>query len=453
MTPLNGHKSFKRPQLDLEWARISRLILMVEVMRTGGSFPESFEDEIEALCLEIKKQRTEDSWGFLENMLGPEEMKNIVALDLDILSVVLAPDLMPALAPRMNALQPQVKSPYPTIALLQELLLLDKVLDMDKLMQRLSPVAPLMAKGLLCVETEGDYQFVRPLPSTVSAFTGRSQHLGPPPGAHVVKDRAMLSDLVLPAQTKELLSQFIVWIKNQDTVFSKWGGRRIGGPLALFSGPSGVGKSFAATAIAGELGWPLFALDLGRVMSKYIGETEANLNRLLDALDGRPAVLQVDEADALLGKRGEISDARDRYANLEVSHLLSRVERHHGPIILTTNLRANLDSAFMRRFQFVVDFPIPDTGARTTLWGKLLPPNGPLAGEVNLEALGASAKISGGAIHNTAISAAMLAAGEKKPIANRHIAKALWQELSKEGRQVRLSEVGHLGAYLKGGAG
>src|SRR5690606_26886964 len=184
-----------------------------------------------------------------------------------------------------------------------------------------------------------------------------------------------------------------------------------GGPLALFTGASGVGKSIAATAIAAELSeltgepWALYTLDLGRVMSKYVGETEENLNRLLDALDGRRAILQIDEADGLFGKRGEVTDARDRYANLEVSHMLSRFERHAGPVILTTNLRSNIDGAFLRRFQQIVDFPAPDTRARKILWKKLLPPRAPRAEGFEGEELASAVRLSGGAIHNAAFFA------------------------------------------------
>jgi SpoVK/Ycf46/Vps4 family AAA+-type ATPase len=184
-------------------------------------------------------------------------------------------------------------------------------------------------------------------------------------------------------------------------------------------------------------------------MSKYVGETERNMNALLDAIDGRNAILQIDEADGLLGKRGEITDARDRYANLEVSHLLSRVERHAGPVVLTTNLRSNIDSAFLRRFQLVVEFPSPDHSARARLWSLLLPPGAPRAEGVDPGALAAAAQLSGGAIHNASHYASVLAAAEDAPIAPRHIARAVWSELSKENRQVRRSEIGFLSDHLE----
>lgn len=184
-------------------------------------------------------------------------------------------------------------------------------------------------------------------------------------------------------------------------------------------------------------------------MSKYVGETEANLNALLDALEGRNAVLQIDEADGLLGKRGEVSDARDRYANLEVSHMLARFERHQGPVILTTNLRGNVDTAFLRRFQLIVDFPAPDAAARARLWQVLLPARAPRAARVDLHALGEAVRLSGGSIQNAATYAAVLAAEEGAPIDLTHLARAIWAELTKDTRQVRKAEIGFLAEHLE----
>ena len=184
-------------------------------------------------------------------------------------------------------------------------------------------------------------------------------------------------------------------------------------------------------------------------MSKYVGETEANLNALLSALEGRNAILQIDEADGLLGKRGEVTDARDRYANLEVSHMLTRLEAHEGPVILTTNLRANVDTAFLRRFQLIVDFPSPDAEARAALWGRLLPPRAPLAEGVDLGRLGQEVRLTGGQIQNAASYAAVLALEEGGAIGLRHIARAVWAELSKDSRQIRPSEMGFLAQHLQ----
>jgi SpoVK/Ycf46/Vps4 family AAA+-type ATPase len=327
--------------------------------------------------------------------------------------------------------------------------------EVGNLFDRLDPTAPLACAGLIRVSGHGPYQVVRPTPAVGRALLGRATDLSPPPGAHLVTRCGDWDDLILPESTLAALRDLVAWIRQRREVVAKWGARPLGGPLALFSGPSGSGKSFGASIIASELTrrtgepWALYALDLGRIMSKYVGETEQNLNALLDALDGRRAILQIDEADGLLGKRGEISDARDRYANLEVSHMLSRFERHDGPVILTTNLRTNIDAAFLRRFQQVVDFPAPDADARTRLWAALLPAGAPRAADVDAETLASAARLSGGAIHNAAFYASVLASEEAAPIAPRHLARAVWAELNKDNRQVRRSELGALAEYLE----
>jgi SpoVK/Ycf46/Vps4 family AAA+-type ATPase len=245
-----------------------------------------------------------------------------------------------------------------------------------------------------------------------------------------------------------MLREFVWWIHHRPVVVGEWGGGSCGGPVALFAGPSGTGKTFAAAVIAGELGWPLYRVDLGRLVSKYIGETEKNLNRLFDAAHGRPMVLQFDEADALFSKRGEVKEARDRYANMEVSHLLARIEAHDGPCILTSNLRRNLDAAFARRFQVVVDFLRPDATARSRLWSRLLPPRAPRAPGVDPEFLGAAVNLTGGGIRNAALHSAYLAAGTGTPISLAHVALAVWRELGKDGRDLALTDLGPLAPHL-----
>jgi SpoVK/Ycf46/Vps4 family AAA+-type ATPase len=332
--------------------------------------------------------------------------------------------------------------------------MLDSGEEVARLFERLEPSAPLIATELARVSGEGAYQMVRPTPAAARALLGRSTDLGPPPGAHLSKRRAAWDDLVLPAATLRSLRDFVAWIHRRPQTIGGWDAHPTGGPLALFCGPSGTGKSFAAAVITAELSarlgepWALYVLDLGRIMSKYVGETEQNLNALLDALDGRRAVLQIDEADGLLGKRGEITDARDRYANLEVSHMLSRFERHAGPVILTTNLRSNIDAAFLRRFQLVIDFPPPDGAARAQLWDKLLPPGAPRADDLDVVALAEATLLSGGGIQNAAQYAAILAAEAARPLAYAHLARAVWAELNKDNRQVRKSEIGFLARYL-----
>lgn len=444
-----------RTALDGEWARIELLVALAESLRSGTVLAEDFSTRFESAGKRMAESRANGAWSALRTVTSDALLRQFVHIDLDILALALAPDAHPSLAPRLHSLQPHTGEAHPSLALVQELLMLDGGAEIATLFDRLEPYAPLVASGMVRVTGKGAYQCISAAPPAAKALLGRAIDLSPPPGAHLATVDAAWDDLVLPPAALASLREFTAWIRHRDAVIGDWKARAVGGPLALFCGPSGSGKSFAAAVVASELtaqtgeSWALYALDLGRIMSKYVGETEQNLNALLDALDGRRAILQIDEADGLLGKRGEVTDARDRYANLEVSHMLSRFERHAGPVILTTNLRANIDAAFLRRFQQIVDFPAPDARARQTLWEKLLPANAPRAPELDTGALASSVRLSGGAIHNAAFFASVLAYERGEPIGGEHVARAVWAELSKDNRQVRRSELGPLGKYLE----
>jgi hypothetical protein len=441
--------------LDSEWTRIGMLVAMAESSRTGTTMAEGFAERFAEVGERVGADRQSGSWSGLRRIAPDPLLEKFVHLDLDILALALAGEARPALAPRIHSLQPHIGDPMPSLALVQELLMLDGGNEVAALFDRLDPSAPLIAGGLVRVSGKGAYQTLAPVPLLARTLLGRSTDLSPPPGAHLVTIMAGWDDLVLPDSAIAVLRDFTSWIRFRRQVISEWQARPLGGPLALFSGPSGSGKTFAASVIAAQLtrltgeSWALYALDLGRIMSKYVGETEQNLNALLDALDGRRAILQIDEADGLLGKRGEVSDARDRYANLEVSHMLSRFERHAGPVILTTNLRSNIDAAFLRRFQQVIDFPGPDTKARKALWDKLLPAGAPRAEGLDTGELASAVRLSGGAIHNAAFFASILACERGEPIGGAHVARAVWAELKKDNRQVRRSELGPLAVYLE----
>ncbi len=253
--------------------------------------------------------------------------------------------------------------------------------------------------------------------------------------------------IIQPAQ-RRMLQEYLLWIEHAGQVVNQWGGRPAGGPIALFSGPSGTGKTFAASVIANQLGWDLYRVDLGALVSKYIGETEKNLNTLFDAVQGRQILLQFDEVDALMGKRGEIKDARDRYANMEVSHLLSRIEQHQGPCILTTNLRKQIDQAFQRRFHFVVTFPRPEAAERLALWQRLLPERAPRATDLDLALVADAVALTGGEIRNAAHHAAILAAAESSAIGLQQVAIGVWRVLQKTDGQTRISQLRQLAGFL-----
>jgi SpoVK/Ycf46/Vps4 family AAA+-type ATPase len=190
----------------------------------------------------------------------------------------------------------------------------------------------------------------------------------------------------------------------------------------------------AASVIARDLGLDLFRVDLATVISKYVGETERNLDRIFSAAHGSNAVLLFDEADALFGKRSEVRDAHDRYANVEVAYLLQRMEAHPGAVVLTTNLRSNVDDAFLRRLDLLVDFPLPNPADRRRIWRRLLPAEAPLAADVDVDVLAGRFELTGGAIRNCALAAAFLAADEGADLAMRHLVHAIALELRKHGR-------------------
>lgn len=443
--------------LDAEWARVAMMVTLADADRGGPDLPEDFADRYGEIGRAVADNRSAGAWAGLSDFVAAELLDQFVHLDLDILALALAGDARPALGARLHALQPHLATPSPCLAVIEGLLMLTDGADIAALFGRISPTSPLVASGLARVIGDGAYQQVKATPLAQRAVLGRVTDVTPPPGAVLETRRARWSDLVLPIPTLRELHDFVDWLRFRDQI-SAWGGAGCNGPLALFSGASGTGKSLAATVIAAELSettgepWALYTLDLGRVMSKYVGETEENLNRLLDALEGRRAILQIDEADGLFGKRGEVTDARDRYANLEVSHMLSRFERHSGPVILTSNLRSNIDAAFLRRFHMVIDFPSPDVEARSALWAALIPPGAPRDEALDMFELANAVRLSGGAIQNAVHYASILACSADEPVAHHHLARAVWAELGKENRQIRLSEIGSLAAHLGGQA-
>jgi SpoVK/Ycf46/Vps4 family AAA+-type ATPase len=202
---------------------------------------------------------------------------------------------------------------------------------------------------------------------------------------------------------------------------------------ALLAGPSGTGKTMAAQVIAHELGLELFAIDLSGVVSKYIGETEKNLDAIFRAAEGTDAVLLFDEADALFGKRSEVRDSHDRYANLEVSYLLQRMEAHDGVAILATNLRQNLDEAFLRRLAFTIRFPFPEEEERRRIWSMVWPATVPLDADIDVILLASRYKFSGGNIRNVAVGAAFLAASAGRSVSMADVLAAVDREYEKLG--------------------
>ncbi len=428
-------------RLQPEWERLHLLAFCLARSREGQSLAGEHLERLRALQQTVERLRGADGpWaGVLPAPLS--------AVEMDALVCILAPEIEPRIGWAYQTLQTGSGQPWASRALIQELLALEPE-QSGYLQDALGSGSRLRRLRLIRDDDPDPYQPLRPAPWLAARIRGQEEIPMAPEGAVEVPVEAGWDDLVLPADRRVMLEEFLLWVRHRETVVDEWGGASLGGPVALFAGPSGTGKTLAASVLAGVLGWPLYRVDLGRLVSKYIGETEKNLNALFDGLHGRRAVLQFDEADALFARRGEVKEARDRYANMEVSHLLSRIERHQGPCILTTNLRKQIDGAFTRRFQMVVEFPRPDAAARARLWDRLLPPRAPRHPEVDVEALGRGVVLTGGGIRNAALHAAYLAARDGEPICLRHIATGVWRELAKDTGEAAMAELGELGAHL-----
>jgi len=254
-----------------------------------------------------------------------------------------------------------------------------------------------------------------------------------------------LNDVVLPADRKQQLNEIVDNIRFADRVLNDW---RFGeqlpygrGVTALLCGPSGTGKTMAALAVAKRLGIQVLRIDLSRIVSKYIGDTEKNIERVFEDARLSGAALLIDEAEALLGKRSEVKDAHDRYANIEVAYLLQRMEAYEGLAILTTNLLQNVDAAFVRRLRFIIDFPRPDAAAREIIWRQCLPPDSHDLDPAAFRLLARKVDLTGGNIRQITLRAAFVAAATNSKIELRHIVYATNAELAKVGQQpVNLDE-------------
>ncbi|MGW1060460.1 AAA family ATPase [Micromonospora rubida] len=253
-------------------------------------------------------------------------------------------------------------------------------------------------------------------------------------------------DLVLPPATLSLLHELAGRARHRDQVLREWrmrpGGGRGHGVAALFAGDSGTGKTMSAEVVAGSLGLDLYTVNLATVVDKYVGETEKNLERIFGEAAGVNGVLLFDEADAIFGKRSEVRDAHDRYANIESAYLLQRMETFDGLAVLATNLRANLDEAFTRRLDVVVDFPVPDEAARRALWDRCLGDRAPRALDVDLDFLAEAFELAGGHIRSAAVTAGYLAAGAGRPVGMAELIGAVGREYRKLGRLTLESEFG-----------
>ncbi|THF76955.1 ATP-binding protein [Cohnella fermenti] len=261
-------------------------------------------------------------------------------------------------------------------------------------------------------------------------------------------------DLVLPPDTVQLLRRACDRVHYRHTVLHEWGfesklpyGK---GTSMLFTGPPGTGKTMSAMVMAREMNAELYRVDLSRVVSKYVGETEKNLSEIFDQARLSGAILFFDEADALFGKRSEVKDAHDKYANMETSYLLQKMEEYDGLTILASNFSQNLDDAFTRRIPFIVKYPFPDAVQREQLWRSVFPKKLPVQGDIDFPFLAQAFELSGGPIKNVVVTAAFLAASEGVPVSMKQIIEGVVQEYKKTGKVLLRDRLGAYANYWKG---
>ncbi|WP_287310961.1 ATP-binding protein [Moorena sp. SIO1G6] len=289
------------------------------------------------------------------------------------------------------------------------------------------------------------------LPELFAAARAQSGHeLGSL--ARQIQPKYSWDDIVLPANQKTQLLEICNQAKYRQLVWEEWDfqsklslGR---GLNVMFSGPPGTGKTMAAEIIAHELQLDLYKIDLSQVVSKYIGETEKNLNRIFTAAANANAILLFDEADSLFGKRSEISSAHDRYANIEVGYLLQKMEEYEGVAILTTNLRTNMDDAFVRRLRFIIEFPFPNLKDRRRIWEQIWPSRVPRSEELDLDFIARHCEIAGGNIRNIALAAAFIAADDGGIVKMNHLLRAVRREYQKMGKVLIEGEFGQYAGLI-----
>lgn len=271
--------------------------------------------------------------------------------------------------------------------------------------------------------------------------------------AKKITPRYRWGDIVLPPKKEKQLKEVFYAAKNRNKIFESWGFDQkvsIGKGLnVLFSGPSGTGKTMSAEILAYELGLDLYKIDLSRMVSKYIGETEKNLSKIFDEAESTNAILFFDEADALFGKRSEVSSAHDRYANIETGYLLQKMEEYSGITILATNLDKNIDNAFSRRISFMIDFPMPNKNNRLRIWQNIWPKSMPMFSDVDLEYVANNFDLAGGNIKNIALNTAFFAAEDGERVEMKHLIRGIHREYQKIGKVSTGKEFGEYQHYVE----
>ncbi len=444
---------------DKEWERVKAYIDCAESKRKEENPSFKITQQYDK---EVKKSRNNPEWSSFSNKYKLQKA------DIDILIFTLAPIASPIIGWLYREHQTGNISGQPGIDLICELLSLTPS-DVMTYRNRLAKTAPLIKHGLIVSEHSMPFAPLKPTQRARTQLLGLIPDGSEVPGATLVEPLPSLEDLICPCALKDQLKQIASW-PCHDTKLARWDIAVKHGPVSLLSGPSGTGKTLAAEAMAKEAGLALYRVDLGLLVSKYIGETEKNLNAMFDRAAEMDCALLFDEADSLFGKRGQVKDAKDRYANMEVGHLLSRIERHRGMCLLTSNLREQIDPAFLRRIDIVLHFNLPTEEERLLLWKKYL---GKMVSHTNqnkaenneedkkcqtelLNKLASGPRLTGAQIANACrytgrlLVAELTRNGKAQPQDTllKKIAVSAHNELNKNGAEVLPSSLGFLWEYL-----
>ena len=426
-----------------EMERMAILLRALHLHRAGETVGSELKQELAAVQQRVEHSRATPFWrGLLPEGFAPE----LETLAFDVIAASLLPVLRPSalhLLVSLGALHDGM-----TQALLHELVMASAA-EEEQLDRLLSPVSPLRSTRLVVVEGEGPARRIRPgsplmrllqpdhpfgeLPAGVRLVT----HHAPPTGAiYSGRIRSQIDEVVA-------LSQY----QSREDAAGRRGGP--GGPAVLFTGGPGTGKSLAAREIAQRLGQPLFQLNLASTVSKWVGETEKNMSRVFEQMSGTPGCIVIDEADSILSKRVTVKEGRDQYANLTVSHLLTLIEMHRGLVMLTTNLRQNLDDAYLRRIALIVEFAAPGPELRRSMLLNALAHTGLSPERESLAGLASAIDLTGAEIGNAVRLAAALAHAAGSTITPHHLARAVWREKTKAAMTFSRSDLRGLANYLE----
>ena len=432
--------------LEPELHRVTALVGILSRHRAGKPANADAKRALSARQERVAALRRSGLWSrLLETDRPPED------LACDAMAVALLPVVWPSQALSLAALQPGIAEPSPCQALLHELLMVSPREEIA-LHGLLSPAGSLLSRRWLATEGTGPQRVIRPGPRLMRRVLGEDGFGALPSGVTLAEDgTGPIPALILPDDTREALDE--VASLARYALAHEGDPAMPGGPAVLLTGPPGTGKSLAARHLSREIDRPLFRLDLGTVVSKWLGETERNLSSVFDQMSGTRGAILIDECDALLGRRVSVKEGRDHYINQTVSHLLMLLERHRGPVWLTSNLRANLDDAYTRRFAAIVDFRRPDRPLRQRAWeeaiGKRLP-EGPRA---ELAALAATVDLSVAEIASAAHYAAALAHGAGRGLIAADVARGVLRERRKATATFSRHELIALAPHLDEGPG